>query len=187
MPQPGLELRTICLQGKCSNHCATAPLCFCPSPPPPQKKKICMKHFAPSGNKFWNKRPKEPHIVHLSAMCHLFDGLARAAILFFRSARKHKLGRGHWDLAYCQVLLNSVQRFQRSRKCLSESEARGASCFSNRPEKHKLGRRRWDLASCQVSLSNVQRFQRRTRQGLSQSEARAVILFFRSVRKTQIW
>ena len=31
---------------------------------------------------------------------------------------KHKLGRGHWDLASWQVALNSVQRFQRrSRKC----------------------------------------------------------------------
>ena len=31
---------------------------------------------------------------------------------------KHKLGRGRWDLASCQVWLNSVQRFQRrSRKC----------------------------------------------------------------------
>ena len=31
---------------------------------------------------------------------------------------KHKLGRGLWDLASCQVSLNSVQQFQRrSRKC----------------------------------------------------------------------
>ena len=31
---------------------------------------------------------------------------------------KHKLGRRHWDLASCQVSLNSVQWFQRrSRKC----------------------------------------------------------------------
>ena len=31
---------------------------------------------------------------------------------------KHKLGRGRWDLASCQVSLNSLQRFQRrSRKC----------------------------------------------------------------------
>ena len=31
---------------------------------------------------------------------------------------KHKLGRGHWDLASCHVSLNSVQRFQRrSQKC----------------------------------------------------------------------
>ena len=32
---------------------------------------------------------------------------------------KNKLGRGRWDLASCQVSLNSVKRFQRrSRKCL---------------------------------------------------------------------
>ena len=43
-----------------------------------------------TNNKYYwkNKRPKGPHIVHLSTMCHLFSGLARAAILFFRSARK---------------------------------------------------------------------------------------------------
>ena len=61
------------------------------------------------------------------------------------------------------------------------------SCFSDRPEKHKLGRGRWDLASCQVSLNSVQRFQRRSRKCLSQSEARAAILFFRLTRKTQTW
>ena len=149
--------------------------------------------------------------------------------------KKHKLGRGHWDLASCQVSLNSVQRFQRrSRKCLSQSEARAAilffrsaqktqnlvkgveillpvkfrwipfsgfreevenvsanqrpgwpSCFYDQPEKHKLGRGLWDLASCQVSLNSVQRFQRRSRKCLSQSEARAAILIFRSARKTQ--
>ena len=43
---------------------------------------------------------------------------------------KHKLGREHWDLASCQVLLNSVQPFQRrSRKCLSQWEARAAIFF----------------------------------------------------------
>ena len=100
----------------------------------------------------------------------------------------HKLGRGRWDLASYQVLLNLVQRFQRrSRKCLSQSEARRPSCFSDRPEKHKLGRGRCDLASCQVSLNSVQRFQRRSRKCLGQSEPRAAILFFRSARKTQTW
>ena len=59
------------------------------------------------------------------------------------------------------------------------------SCFSDRPEKHKLCRRRSDLASCQVSLNSVQRFQRRSRKCLSQSEASAAILFFRSAGKTQ--
>ena len=44
--------------------------------------------------------------------------------------KKYKLGRGRWDLASCQVSLNSVQRFQRrSRKCLSKSEARAAILF----------------------------------------------------------
>ena len=37
---------------------------------------------------------------------------------FFDRPEKHKLGRGRWDLASCQVSLNSVWRFQRrSRKC----------------------------------------------------------------------
>ena len=43
------------------------------------------------------------------------------------------------------------------------------------------------LASCQVSSNSVQRFQRRSRKSLSQSEARAAILFFRSARKIQTW
>ena len=59
------------------------------------------------------------------------------------------------------------------------------SYFSNWPEKHKLGRGHWDLASCQVSLNSVQQFQRRSRKCLSQSEARAAILFFLSAWKTQ--
>ena len=43
---------------------------------------------------------------------------------------KHKLGRGRWDLASCQVSLNSVRRFQRrSPKCLSQSETRAAILF----------------------------------------------------------
>ena len=45
--------------------------------------------------------------------------------LFTHWPEKHKLGRGHWDLASCKASLNSVQRFQRrSRKCLSQSDAR---------------------------------------------------------------
>ena len=102
---------------------------------------------------------------------------------------KHKLGRGHWDLAPCQVSLNSVKRFQRrSRKYLSQSEARAAILFfSDQPEKHKLGRGPWDLASYQVLLNSVQRFQRRSRKCLNQSEARAAILFFDRPEETQTW
>ena len=52
----------------------------------------------------------------------------RPSCFFFRSAQKNSnLVEECWDLASCQVLLNSVQRFQRrSWKCLSQSEARAA-------------------------------------------------------------
>ena len=74
---------------------------------------------------------------------------------------KHKLGGGHWDLASCQVSLNSVQRFKRrSQKCLSKLEAGAAILFFWSAWK-TLGRGCWDLASCQVSLNPVQQFQRR--------------------------
>ena len=46
----------------------------------------------------------------------------RAAILFSDCPEKHELRRGRWDLASYPV---SVQRFKRSPKCLSQSEARG--------------------------------------------------------------
>ena len=79
-------------------------------------------------------------------------------------------------------------RFRGEVKNVSTNQRpRRPSCFSDRPEKHKLGRRRWDLASCQVSLNYVQRFRKRSRKCLSQAEAMATVLFFRSVLKTQTW
>ena len=43
---------------------------------------------------------------------------------------KHKLSRWSWDLASCQVSMNSVQQFQRrSQKHLSQSETRVAILF----------------------------------------------------------
>ena len=55
----------------------------------------------------------------------------QGAILFFQSARKkHKRGWWCWDLASCQVSLNSVQRFQRrNQKCFGQSEAKAAILF----------------------------------------------------------
>ena len=44
-------------------------------------------------------------------------------VFFFDWPEKHKLSRGRWNLASCQVSLDSVQRFQRRRqKCLNKSE-----------------------------------------------------------------
>ena len=52
-----------------------------------------------------------------------------------------------------------------------------------------IGPKKMTLISCsyQVSFKSVQLFQRRCRTCLSQSQARAGILFFRSARKTQTW
>ena len=136
-----------------------------------------------------NKRPKGPHIVHLSTMCHLFGGLARVAILFF------PIGPKNTNLVEDVEILLPVKfrwilfsGFRGEVGNVSANQRPGRpSCFSDRPEKHKLGRGRWDLASCQVSLNSVQWFQRRSRKCLSQSEARAAILFFQSAWKTKTW
>ena len=151
--------------------------------------------------------------------------------------KKHKLGKGRWDLASYQVSSNSFHSFRGEVENVSANQRPGRPfcffpicmkntnvvedtesllpvkfrwipfsgfrgevenvsanqrpgrpfCFSDRPKKHKLGKGRWDLASYQVSLNSVQRFQRRSRKCLSQSEARAAILFFRSAQKTQKW
>ena len=107
--------------------------------------------------------------------------------LVFYQSKKHKLGRGRWYLASCQVSFNSVQRFQkRRRKSHSQSEVGVAILFSDRPEKHKFGKGRWNLAFCHVSLNSVQRFQRRSGKCLVQTEAWATILFFRSARNTNL-
>ena len=78
--------------------------------------------------------------------------------------------------------------FRREVKNLSANQRPGGHfVFPIGSKKYKLGRGCWYLVSCQVSLNSVQRFQRRSRECLSQSEARAAILFFRSARKTQTW
>ena len=100
---------------------------------------------------------------------------------------KHKLGRGHWDLPvkFCWIPFSG---FREEVENVSANQRLGRpSCFSDQPEKHKLGRGLWDLATCQVSLNSVQRFHQRSRKFLSQSEARAAILFFWSAQKTQTW
>ena len=54
---------------------------------------------------------------------------------FSNTPEKHKLSRGRWDLASCQVLLNTVQWFQgRSQNYLPNQRPRLPSCFSNPPK-----------------------------------------------------
>ena len=112
----------------------------------------------------------------------LTDGTWQLSCMIFRWVRKHKLGRGHPDLASCQVSLHSVWQFQRrSKKCLSQSEASVAILVLWSARQTQIGRGPWDLAACQVLLLSVQHFQRRSRKCLSQSEARAAILVFQSL------
>ena len=76
-------------------------------------------------------RGPKGHISCTWVQCAPFltDQPGRLFLLIHRP-EKHKLGRGRWDLASCQVLLNSIQRFhRRSRKCLSQSEDRAAILF----------------------------------------------------------
>ena len=101
---------------------------------------------------------------------------------FSDQPEKHKLGRGQWVLASCQVSANPIKRFQRRiHKCLIYSEARAAILFfSDQPEKHKLCRGHWVLASFQVSENS---------KCISQREARAAVLLLTCTigPKTQTW
>ena len=77
-----------------------------------------------------------------------------------------------WDLASCQVSLNSIKRFKSIFKNISANQRSGwPSCFSDRPDKHKLGRGHWDFGSCLTLLNFAHRFHRRTGKWISQSEA----------------
>ena len=57
-----------------------------------ERKKPNKWNHASNGT---NKRPKGPHIVHLSTMCHLLcRNLPRRTFLFTDRPEKQKLGRG---------------------------------------------------------------------------------------------
>ena len=108
--------------------------------------------------------------------------------MLFRSARKTQnlvedvdillLIRFHW--IPFSGFIGEVQNVSANQRLGRQS------CFFDLPEKHTLGRGHWNLVPSQVSLNSVKRFQR-SRKCLSQSETRAGILFFISVRKIQTW
>ena len=57
-------------------------------------------------------------------------------LVFLISPENTNLVEDVVDLASCQVSFNSVQRFQRSQKCLSQSEARAAILFFRSAQKN---------------------------------------------------
>ena len=153
----------------------------------------CSSHQGLSTGQIWkrshNKRPKGPHIVHLSTMCNLFEESARATMLFFPIGPKNtNLVKDVEILLPVKFRYILFSRFKREVENVSANQRPGRSSFFPIDlKKRKLGRGRWDLVSYQVSLNSVQPFQKRSRKCLSQSEARAAILFFGSARKTQTW
>ena len=112
---------------------------------------------------------------------------ASAAILLFRSARKStNLVEDieiFFPVKFCWIPFSGFRESKKSKISQPIRGWGGHLTFSIGPKKHKLGRGHWDLLSCEVLLNSIQRFDQRSRKCLSQSEARAAILFFRSARK----
>ena len=119
----------------------------------------------------------------------LYSGARYVALRVSCSDRPeiHKVGRGCWVLASCQVSTNYMLLQRNSRKCLSQSKAGAAILFFRTARKHKL------LLRTLISyfLSRFSKF------CLTVSEKKSkmshpirdwvVILFFQSAGKTQTW
>ena len=126
-------------------------------------------------------RGPKGHILCTWVQCATFiDRSDRTAILFFRLAWKNtNLVEDIEILLPVKFRWIPFSGFRGEVKNVSANQRPWRpSCFSDPPEKHKLGRGRLNLAPYQVFLNSIQRFQRRSRKCLSQSEARAAILFF---------
>ena len=71
-------------------------------------------------------------------------------LVFSDRLKKHKLGRGRWDLAFCKVSLNSIQRFQsRSRKCESLRRTDGRQTDGRRTDG------RTDDGRCAMTIAHL--------------------------------
>ena len=153
-----------------------------------------------------NKRPKGPHNVHLSTMCHLFWWIGQGGNFYSLFSPKNTSLVEDVKILLPVVSLNTVQQFQRKSQnksqpirgqgghiaywispkntnlvedvenllsvkfrwipfsgFIGEIENVSAnqrpgrpSCDSDQPEKRKPARGCWDLASCQVLLNSVQ-------------------------------
>ena len=101
---------------------------------------------------------------------------------------RHKLGRWRWDLASCQVSLNFVKRFQRNVKNVSANQRQGRpSWFSTRPQNTNLIEDVEILLPVKFRWIQFSSFRGKNRKYISKSEARLVILVFRSAGKKQTW
>ena len=108
--------------------------------------------------------------------------------LFSDRPEKHKLGRGLWDLASCQVFVEFYSALSEEKSKMSQPiRGQGGHLVSPIGPKNTHLVEGVEIPSCKVSLNSLQWFQRRSRKCLSQSEARAAILFIWSARNTKTW
>ena len=136
---------------------------------------------------FINKRPKGPHIVHPSTMCHLFRGIGQGGHFCLL------IGLNNTNMVVDIEILLPVKfhwipfsGFRGEVKNIKANQRPGwPSCFlismknTNLVEDVKI---LLPVKFCWIPFSSF-----RGRKCLSQSEVRAAILFFRSARKTQTW
>ena len=104
-----------------------------------------------------NKRPKGPHIVHLSTMCHLFEESARTGHFCFLIGPKNTNlvddieillpVKFHWiPFSGFRGEVENVSANQRSGRPF---------CFSDPPEKYKLGWVELSWISCLTSQLTI--------------------------------
>ena len=121
---------------------------------------------------FFTERPGRPYLFTDQLPCkfrlisfRIFRGKVENVSANHRTGghldrpEKRKLGRGRWDLASCQVSLNSVKRFQRrNRKSLNQSDTRAAILFFQSARKTQTWYK--TLRSCFLSSFGVNFVQR---------------------------
>ena len=136
-----------------------------------------------------NKRPKGPHIVHLSTMCHLFEESAKADIFVYWSARKTQTRKRMLRSCFLSsfVEFRSAVLEEKSKMSQPIRGQGGHLVFPIGPKNTKLVedveillpvKFRWiPFSSFRGEVKNVSANQR---PGLA-------IFFYRSARKTQTW
>ena len=83
-----------------------------------------------------NKRPKGPHIVHLSTMCHLFHSMS-STVCVFRVDRKNKMAvlASDWLRHFRLLLWNRITKFNETLKEARSQRPLPSFCFSGQLEK----------------------------------------------------
>ena len=136
-------------------------------------------------------RGPKGHISCTWVQCATFLTLDRPGrqFLFIRRLEKHNLGRRHWDLASCQVSLNSIQRFKRrSRKMAQPIRGQGGHLvFPISPKNTNLVEDVEILLPVKFRWTPFSDFREEVKNLSANQRPGRPSCFFRSARKTQTW